>query len=67
MPNPLEPIKRMYSRLNYYEFCEYLDLDPKYSKTYWDRFQELIHGLSAFDNDRLQKMLDFGKENHGQT
>lgn len=67
MDNPLNSIKRMYSQLNYYQWCEYMDLDPEYSLKYWEKFQKLCEGLGAFDDKRIQKMLDFGRENNVPT
>lgn len=63
MNNPLNSIKRMYSQLGYYEFCEYMDFDPEYDEYYWNEFQKLCQALGSFDDTRIQKMLDFGKEN----
>lgn len=61
MNNPFQAIRKMYSSLNYYQFCEYLELDPDYSMIYWEKWQKLCEGLGAFDDKRIQKMLDFGR------
>lgn len=55
-------IARMYARLNYYEFCEYMNFNPKYDEKYWDAFRKLSDAISEFDDENLQKILDFCKE-----
>lgn len=54
-----ETIARMYSNLGYDAFCEYMQFNPHYDGKYWDAFTELANGIAAFDDERLQKILDF--------
>ncbi len=54
-----ETIARMYCNLGYDAFCEYMQFNPNYADKYWDAFQELAAGIAVFDNERLQKILDF--------
>lgn len=54
-------IQKMYSRLNYDQFCEYMGFNSKYGERYWDDFQNLANALSKFDDTSLQKIIDFAK------
>ena len=54
-------VQKIYSGMDYYKFCEYMGLNPKYDQRYWEEFQKLSNALSAFDNDSLQKILDFAE------
>ena len=59
-------IAKMYSRNEYYQFCEYMGFNPKYDYKYWDEFIKLVSAISTFDNASLQKILDFGKETEAE-
>lgn len=56
-----ESIARIYSQLNYEQFCDYMDFNPKHAERYWDAFQNLAAGVGVFDNTNLQKIIDFGE------
>ena len=56
-----EPVQKAYSRMDYYQFCEYLGLNPEYDQLYWEAFHKLSDGLAIFDNEQLQKLLDYGQ------
>lgn len=53
-----KPVQKLYSSMDYYQFCEYMGLNPKYDMQYWEAFQQLSRSLSTFDNEQLQKILD---------
>lgn len=55
-----ESLLKMYSYLNYEQFCEYMGFNAKYAERYWDAFQYLAAGVGVFDNTNLQKIIDFG-------
>lgn len=57
-----EAISEMYSQLDYFKFCEYMGFNPKYDERYWRDFQNLVNAVSTFDNERLQKILDYGTQ-----
>jgi hypothetical protein len=56
-----EPIQKLYSNLDYFQFCEYMGLNPKYDLKYWEAFQQLSGALSVFDDEQLQKIVGYGK------
>ena len=56
-----KPVQKLYSQMNYYQFCEYLGLNPDYSLKYWEMFQQLSGALSAFDDEKLQKIISYGE------
>ena len=54
-----KPVQKLYSQMDYFQFCEYMGLNPKYDMKYWEMFQQLSSSLSAFDDEQLQKIINF--------
>jgi hypothetical protein len=48
-------ISSLHWRINFYEFCHLLDLNPKYryAEEKWEQFKLLNKGLSYFDPQTL--------------
>ncbi|MGD2184442.1 hypothetical protein [Lusitaniella coriacea] len=46
-------------RLNFSQFCDLLEFDPNYShaREKWERWQQLVVGLSAFDSESFDKLF----------
>ena len=57
-----KPVQRMYSRLNYFQFCEYMGLNPSHDMKYWQVFQQFAQALAVFDDVQLQKIIDYPEE-----
>ncbi len=57
-----ESLQKMYSRMDYYAFCEYMEYDEKYDEKYWDCFGNLVQAVSAFDDESLQKIIDYSSD-----
>lgn len=56
-----KPVQKLYSNLDFFRFCEYMGLNPKYDLKYWEAFQKLSDALSTFDDEQLQKIINYGK------
>lgn len=54
-----EALRNMYSNLNYFEFCEYMGINPDHGMEYWKRFQALSSAVAKFDDNNLQKIIDY--------
>lgn len=52
-------LQKMYSRLDYQQFCEYMGYNEKHDEKYWDHFQQLAQAVAAFDDESLQKIVDY--------
>ena len=62
-----ETMQTMYSQMNYFDFCEYMGFNPKFDERYFRDFQTLVNAVSAFDNERLQKILDYSPESEASN
>lgn len=52
-----DAIRKAYSNWDYYKFCEVMGFNPKYDGKYWDMFQTLVSGLTAFDEGTLTRLI----------
>lgn len=56
----IEGLKRAYANLNYYQFCEYLDLKPDdYAEELFTSLRGVAVGLGRFDEKNLAKLAAY--------
>lgn len=57
-----DALRRGYSQWDFYAFCDVLGLrkrsDDAHSLQMWKRFQDLVTGVTSFDQDTLTKLLN---------